>query len=331
MAIDPEINRDLSGLEGFRVELTGYCYRMLGSPHDAEDAVQEVLLRAWRAHDNYDDTRGSRRTWLYRIATNYCLDVLKSARHRRELAVDMGPAFSAGPDLGDPLSEASWVLPAPDSLVVPFTADPAERVVLRESVRLGFIAALQKLPPRQRAVLILRDVLGYTPGEISDMLKATPASVSSLLQRARAATAAAEAATRPLDPASEVLLQRYCESFETNNVDALVELLHEEGTSSMPPFPWWLSGRQAIEAAWRAADNPCAGSRLIPVRANGTTALAQYRPDEQGSLRPFGLTVLEWCDGRLLSATTFLQQPMTLFTVFSLTDEYRQPDSYTLT
>lgn len=316
--------------EVFRTELTGYCYRMLGSPYDAEDAVQETFLRAWRHRSTFDESRASLRTWLYKIATNYCLDMLKAAGRRRELAVDMGPPFPVGPDLGTPLPETSWVLPIPDARALPNTADPAEQLVLRESIRLAFVAALQLLPPRQRAILILRDVLGCAAAEVAGILDTSIGSVTSALQRARATLATRPAPSAPLDPSAEVLLTRYCEAFENDDVDALVKLLHEEGTTAMPPFPWWLRGRADMEAALRAAGNPCAGSRVVPVRANGTTAVAQYSPDESGRLRPFGLTVIEWLDGQMIAGTTFLEQPSRMFEMFGLTDEFREAASYTL-
>lgn len=316
-------------VERFRVEITGYCYRMLGSPFDAEDAVQEVFLRAWRHRSSFDPARASLRTWLYSIATRFCLDVLKSAPRRRELSVDMGPPFPLGPDLGTPLPEEAWVLPVADARVVPDASDPGQRAVLRESVRLAFVAALQLLPPRQRAVLILREVLAYSAAEAADILGTTTASVNSALQRARATLASREATATDPDPASERLLNRYVEAFENSDIDALVALLHEDGTTSMPPFPWWLRGRAAMEAVLRTAGNPCAGSRLVPVRANGTTAVAQYGPDDEGCLRPFGLVVIEWLDGRMKATTTFLDQPSRLFRMFGLTDEFREPASYT--
>lgn len=315
--------------ERYRVELTGFCYRMLGSPFDAEDAVQETFLRAWRSRSSFDQARSSVRTWLYKIATNLCLDTLKTARRRRELSVDMGPPFPLGPDLGTPLPEDSWVLPITDARALPRTTDPLEQAVLRESIRLAFVAALQLLPPRQRAVLILRDVLGCRSTETAGILETTTASVNSALQRARATLAARQPSPAPLDPAAEDLLVRYCEAFENDDIDALVSLLHEDGTTSMPPYPWWLRGRAAIEAALRAAGDPCAGSRLVPVQANGTTAVAQYSPDSEGRLRPFGLTVIEWLEGQVIAETTFLVEPSRLFHMFGLTDEFQAATSYT--
>jgi RNA polymerase sigma-70 factor, ECF subfamily len=316
--------------ERYRVELTGYCYRMLGSPFDAEDAVQETFLRAWRSLSTFDGSRSSLRTWLYTIATNLCLDMLKNATRRRELSVDMGPPFPLGPDLGTPLAEDSWVLPITDARALPRTADPLEQAVLRESIRLAFVAALQLLPPRQRAVLILRDVLGYAATEVAGILETTTGSVNSALQRARATLATRQPTSPPLDSASEDLLARYCEAFENNDIDALVSLLHEDGTTSMPPYPWWLRGRANIEAALRAAGDVCAESRLVPVQANGTTAVAQYTPDSEGRLRPFGFTVIEWIDGRAFSQTTFLTQASRMFRMFGLTDEFQGAASYTL-
>lgn len=316
-------------LEPFRVELTGYCYRMLGSPFDAEDAVQETFLRAWRSRASFDPSRASLRTWVYSIATNICLDTLKVANRRRELAMDMGPPFPLGPDLGTPLPEAAWVLPIADALALPATPDPAEEAVRRESIRLAFVAALQLLPPRQRAVLILRDVLRCTAKEAATILDTTTASINSALQRARATLVGTRPVPAPLDTASDDLLGRYCEAFEHNDIEGMIALVHEDGTTSMPPYPWWLRGRSAIEAALRFAGDQCAGSRLVPVRANGTTAVARYSPDGQGLLRPFGLTVIEWLDGQAVSQTTFLEQPSRLFAMFGLTDEFQEAASYT--
>ena len=325
---DCEPHDGLGDLERFRVELTGYCYRMLGSPFDAEDAVQETFLRAWRSRSSFDPSRASVRTWLYRIATNLCFDTLKTATRRRELAVDMGPPFPLGPDLGTPLPEESWVLPIADARAVPHTSDPVEQVTVRESIRLAFVAALQLLPPRQRAVLILRDVLRCTSAEAAGILGATTATVNSAMQRARTTLADARPTPAPLDPASEDLLSRYCEAFENDDIDALLALLHEEGTTSMPPFPWWLRGRRAIEAALRAPGDPCGGSRLVPVHANGTTAVAQYAPEDGGHLRPFGLTVMEWSDGQMIASITFLEKPSRMFRMFGLTDEFQEAASY---
>ncbi len=322
-------NLSAEHLERFRRELVGYCYRMLGSPFDAEDAVQETLLRAWRAQSSFDASMASVRTWLYRIATNICLDMVGTASRRRELAVDMGPAWVPGPDLGAPLPETAWVLPIPDSLVIDGSGDPAEQAVLRDSIRLAFIAALQRLPPRQRATLILKDVLAYSAAEIAGVLDTTAASVNSALQRARTTLRTEGREPGALDTNSDALLRRYYEAFERSDIEALIELLREDGTTSMPPYRWWLHGRAAMASALRAAGDPCAGSRLVPVRAAGTTAVAQYRPGGDGQLRPFALAVMEWRGGRLMATTTFLGRPVEMFRLFGLSDEFRDPASYT--
>lgn len=318
----PAVADETDDWDRFRVELTGYCYRMLGSPFDAEDAVQDTYLRAWRSRDSFDESRSSIRTWLYAIATNRCLDLRKAAGRRRELPTDLGPPFAVGPDIGAPLPESSWVLPMPDTRAVPDTSDPAAAVLLRESIRLAFVGALQLLPPRQRAVLILRDVLGFPAAETADMLATTTASVTSALQRARTTLAERPEVSAALDQPDERLVARYCKAFENDDIDALVALLREDATTSMPPYPWWLSGRADIETALRAAGNPCAGSRLVPVRANGTSGFAQYAPSDGGRLRPFALTVVEWVQGQVSVTTTFLTDPDRLFAMFGLSDEF---------
>ncbi|ETK37622.1 sigma-70 family RNA polymerase sigma factor [Microbispora sp. ATCC PTA-5024] len=312
---------DLTTLaERHRGELTGYCYRMLGSPFEAEDAVQETFLRAWRVLDRYDESRGSARTWLYRIATGICLDMLKGAQ-RRARAVDLGPASAPGPDIGAPLPDGAWVLPVPDGRVLPEGGDPAEIAVARETVALAFVAALQRLPPRQRAVLILRDVLCWQAAEVAGLLGVTVASVNSGLQRARAALATAgepgAEPYRPLDEGQRRLLARYVEAFERYDVEALVALLHEDATMSMPPFAWWLSGRADIRAALVHSAGPCAGSRLVPTAANGMPAFGHYLPDGDGGHRPFALVVLEVREGRVAGLTSYLDGPR-LFPLFGL-------------
>ncbi|MET8150092.1 RNA polymerase subunit sigma-70 [Actinoplanes sp. NPDC049668] len=294
--------------EEFRVELTGYAYRMLGSGSEAEDAVQETLLRAWRHADRFDADRGSLRTWLYSIATNVCLDMLRGAR-RRARAVDLGPAARAGSPLGAPLAEGAFVRPIEDGRVLPDCEDPAEQAVRRESVRLAFVAALQRLSPRQRAVLILRDVLGWHADEVAGLLGASVASVTSALQRARAALRR-DAPVAPLDPDAVALLDRYCRAFERYDVAAMVALLHEDATMSMPPFAWWLRGRDEIARALRHGDGSCRGARLVPVAANGTTAYRQERPTGPGGgYEPFALMFFETAGGRVTEITTFLEEP----------------------
>ena len=314
--------RESHDWEHFRVELTGYCYRMLGSPFDAEDAVQDTMLRAWRSRDSYDPAQSSTRTWLYAIATHRCLDILKASKRRRETAMDFGPPFAAGPEIGTPLPDSSWVLPVPDAGALPEASDPAETLLLRESIRLAFVAALQALSPRQRAVLILRDVVGYSAKETAAILGASTGSVTSTLQRARATMARRPAALTPLDQDTSDLVDRYCEAYEADDIEALVTMLHEDATISMPPYPWWLRGRTDITTALRAAGSHCAGSRVVAVKANGSSAVAQWRPSAEGRLTPFALTAIDWVDGRVVAMTTFLTAPDRLFAVFGLTDEF---------
>ncbi|MDP9814939.1 RNA polymerase subunit sigma-70 [Spirilliplanes yamanashiensis] len=290
-------------LESYRTELTGYCYRMLGSGFEAEDAVQETFVRAWRSA--YDGRRGSERTWLYAIATNVCIDMLRSAQ-RRALAVDLGPAAEAGAaDFGPPLGEHRWVMPVPDARVL-----PEDRVVRRETLRLAFVAALQHLPPRQRAVLILRDVLCWHADEVAVLLDCTVASVTSALQRARATLRTVAPAPgeplRPADDAQRRLLARYCDAFERHDVDTLVALLHEDATMTMPPFVWWLRGRDHIRAALLDPAASCAGARLVPVAANASPAYWQTRPGPDGAHVPFGLVLIDVAGPRVVSVTTYL-------------------------
>ncbi|MET7462924.1 sigma-70 family RNA polymerase sigma factor [Nonomuraea sp. NPDC005501] len=298
-------------LERHRAELTGHCYRMLGSGFEAEDAVQETLVKAWRSLDRYDPGRASLRSWLFGIATNVCLDMLRGPQ-RRARAMDLAPAAAPGTGLGAPLPEERWVLPVPDGRVLP--ADPAEQAVARETVRLAFVAALQRLPPRQRAVLILRDVLRWRAAEVSVLLGVSVAAVNSALQRARAVLPA------PPDGSSgeadgevdEKLLGRYVDAFERYDVETLVALLHEDATMSMPPYTWWLRGRDAVGAVLRAAGAPCAGSRLVPAgRANGAAAFGQYREG-----RPFALVLFETSGGLVTGQTTYLGDR--LFPMFGL-------------
>ncbi|MEQ4299999.1 sigma-70 family RNA polymerase sigma factor [Plantactinospora sp. B6F1] len=295
-------------LETFRTELTGYCYRMLGSGFEAEDAVQETLVRAWRSFDRYDERRGSLRTWLYRIATNVCLDMLRSPQ-RRALAMDLGPA-AEGPGIGAPEPERSFVQPVPDGAVLSTQGDPAELAVRRETIRLAFVAALQHLPPRQRAVLILRDVLCWRAEEVAQLLESTVASVTSALQRARATVRTVVRVPgepfRPADRTQRDLLARYCDAFERHDVEALVALLHEDATMSMPPFRFWLRGRDRIRLALLDPEASCAGARLVPVAANGSPAFWQLRPGPGGGYLPFGLILLDVVDGLVAGVTTFL-------------------------
>ncbi|WP_141579468.1 sigma-70 family RNA polymerase sigma factor [Actinomadura sp. WMMA1423] len=296
-------------LEAHRGELTGYCYRMLACAAEAEDAVQETLLRAWKNADRFDERKAGLRTWLYRIATNVCLDMTRSVQ-RRALAMDLGPSSPVGAFLGAPLDAAAFVQPIPDRLVLPVNGDPAELADARETIRLAFVAALQALPPRQRAVLILREVLCWTAEEVAALLDSSPAAVNSALQRARATVAG----RRPQAGSGEVdedLLERYVRAFTAYDVDGLVSLLHQDATMSMPPFAWWLGGREAIRAALLGAAGACADDRLVRTAANGSPAFGQYRDG-----KAFGLVVLDFRDGLIAGTTTYLDP--SLFALFGL-------------
>jgi RNA polymerase sigma-70 factor, ECF subfamily len=295
-------------LERHRVELTGYAYRMLGSTFEAEDAVQETLLRAWRAFDRFEG-RASERSWLYRIATNVCLDML-NGRERRARPMDLGPSGTADVPLGDPLPEAMWIEPIPDGRVVPAGGDPAEVAESRETIRLAFVAALQHLPSRQRAVLILREVLRWKAAEVAELLDTTVASVNSALQRARSALASSRvAATRssePMDEAERALLARYVDAFERYDMDSLTALLREDATWSMPPYELWLRSHLDIRRWCLGPGIGCRGSRLLPTAANGSPAFGQYKPGGPGALEPWSLQVLEVSGDRLTGITFFL-------------------------
>jgi len=308
-------------LEQHRSELTGYCYRMLGSPFEAEDAVQETLLRAWRGFDRFEG-RAALRSWLYRIATNVCLDML-SGRERRARPMDLGPAREPVAANLNTRPEVTWIEPLPDDRFVPAESDPAEVAVARETVRLAFVAALQHLPPRQRAVLILCEVLRWQASEVAELLETSVASVNSALQRARATLDASDldaADTAPsVDAADEELLARYVEAFERYDMDALTSLVHEDATQSMPPFDLWLHGRDDIFAWWVGPGSGCRGSRVIPtVSANGAPAFGQYKPREDGEgHEPWALQVLEIEDGRIVELTFFLDTER-VFPLFGL-------------
>jgi RNA polymerase sigma-70 factor (ECF subfamily) len=307
-------------LELHRVELTAYCYRMLGSAFEAEDAVQETLVRAWRALDRFEG-RSSLRSWLYRIATNVCFDLLNGTK-RRARPMDLGPAQSASAPVGGTLPETTWIQPVPDSSVLPAHADPADLAVARDSVRLAFIAALQHLPPQQRAVLILREVLSWRAAEVADLLGTSVAAVNSALQRARATLAARDLDSSqpvaPMDDSDRELLARYLDAFERYDMDELTSLLHEDATQSMPPYELWLKGRKDILGWWTGTGAGCRGSRLVPTQANGQPAFAQYRPSgPDGSFQPWSLQVLELADGRIVELTFFLDTER-LFPLFGV-------------
>ncbi len=313
--------RDLDRqLEQHRVELTGYCYRMLGSAFEAEDAVQETFVRAWRGFDRFEG-RSTLRSWLYRIATNACLDML-NGRQRRARPMDLGPASTAESTLGPALADATWIEPIPDTRVVPEAGDPAELVVARETIRLAFVAALQHLPARQRAVLILREVLRWKADEVAELLGTTVASVNSALQRARATLASRDLATanppEAMDDAQQALLARYVDAFERYDLDSIVSLLHEDVEQSMPPYELWLRGPVEIRRWWLGPGIACRGSRLVATLANGAPAFGQYRPSGPGGgYEPWALQVLDLSAGRITGMTFFLDTPR-LFPLFGL-------------
>ena len=308
LAADARSSEPASRLEEYRRELTGFCYRMLGSTFETDDAVQETMVRAWRGLARFDG-RSSLRTWLYRIATNVCLDLL-NGRNRRALPMDFGPASPPiASSLGEPRAEAVWIQPMPDSNVLPAAGDPAELAVGRDTVRLAFVAALQHLPPRQRAVLILREVLRWSAIEVSELLDTTVASVNSALQRARATLATVEPGTEdrfdPMDDAQKELLARYVQAFTSYDIDSLVTLLHDDATASMPPYQLWLQGSADIGRWHLGPGGGCRGSALVTLEVNGSPAFAHYRPGPEGNA-PFAIQVLELTGDRISKITYFL-------------------------
>ncbi|MGA9749423.1 MAG: RNA polymerase subunit sigma-70 [Nocardioides sp.] len=293
-------------LEVLRGPLTGFCYRMLGSAADTDDAAQETIIRAHRHLDRFDPSRAALSTWVHGIATNVCLDMLRSAR-RRELLAPV-PASTPGAELGGPITAEAWLEPMPDSRTV-HASDPAELLSQRESVRLAFLAALQYLTPRPRAVLLLRDVYAFTAQETAAALGMSVAATNSALQRSRATLAAHRPApnelSEPDSSAERDLLARYIDAFQSHDVVAMRALLHEDVISSMPPFAWWLSGRNDVAAVFDASDS-CVGDRLMPIRVNATMGFAQYRPAADGVLLPFAIAALYLRDGLVAHSVTFL-------------------------
>jgi RNA polymerase sigma-70 factor (ECF subfamily) len=304
-------------LEQYRSELTGYCYRMLGSPFDAEDAVQDALVRAWRSLDGFEG-RAALRSWLYRIATNVCLDMLRAGK-RRARPMDLGPSQEPVLENLNTLPEVTWIEPIPD---------PADVTLERETIRLAFVAALQHLPARQRAVLILCEVLNWRATEVAELLETSVASVNSALQRARATLVTAEterADAGEVDPGEvdpgevdAALLDRYVAAFEAYDLDALTSLIREDAKQSMPPFDMWLAGRDDILTWWFGPGIGCRGSRVLPAgTANGSPAFGQYKPSADGGYEPWALQVLE-LDGDRIGEFTFFLSTERLFPLFGL-------------
>jgi RNA polymerase sigma-70 factor, ECF subfamily len=310
-------------LEQYRRELTAYCYRMLASPFEAEDAVQETLIRAWRAHERFEG-RAALRSWLYRIATNVCLDMLKS-RERRARPMDLGPAGEPVVENLHVLPEVTWVEPMPTADFA--GGDPADAAIARETVRLAFVAALQHLPPKQRAALILCEVLRWKASEAAELLDTSVASVNSALQRARSTLDAADLgpASDSAEEADPDLLARYVAAFEAYDIDALTSLIHEDAQQSMPPFDLWLRGRDDIFAWWYGPGIGCRGSKVVPAprgAANGSPAFGQYKPAENGDgYEPWALQVVETRNGKIEEMTFFLDTD-NVFPLFGLPLEY---------
>ncbi len=296
-------------LEQYRRELTGYCYRMLGSAADAVDAVQETMLRAWRSLDRFEG-RSALKSWLYRIATNVCFDSL-NGRERRARPMDLGgPQEPLLENLAE-LPEVTWITPLPT---------PEEAAEQRESLRLAFVAALQHLPPKQRAALILCEVLRWQATEAAELLETSVAPVNSALQRARATLATADVgAPTDLDAEARALLERYVAAFEAYDIDRPTELLHEDATQSMPPYSLWLRGREDIFTWWFGPGIGCKGSKMLPAQqsANGLPAWGQYKPSPDGGYEPWALQVVEISDGRIADLP-FSLAPQTLFPLFGL-------------
>jgi RNA polymerase sigma-70 factor (ECF subfamily) len=305
--------------ESHRAELTAYCYRMLGSGFEAEDAVQETLIRAWRGIDRFEG-RSTLRAWLYSIATNVCLNMLKGAQ-RRARPMDLGPASPSDALLGPTLAERTWVGPIPDRRVLPADGDPAELAIARESIRLAFVAALQLLPPRQRVVLILRDVLRWSATDVAELLETSVVSVKSALQRARTTLAASNVAgpdlwtpAAPMDGEHQTLLELYVDAVERWDIDALVALLHKDATLTMPPHALWLQGRANIHR-WFRDKHP--EVRALPTAANGSPALGLYHASQPGGpYEPFHLQIVEVSAGRITAIHSFIDP--SLFPLFDL-------------
>ena len=322
VAVRPRtINPDdawLAELEEYRRPLVGYCYRMLGSAFEADDAAQETIVRAWKNADSFEG-RSAVRSWLYRIATNVCLDMLRG-RQRRARPMDMGPSQPADGDLGPQLPENLWVTPIPDDRVLPPDGNPEELALARESIRLAFVTALQHLPARQRAVLILREVLRWQASEVAELLDTTVASVNSALQRARATLAGRDLSGPPpaevMSPQQQKLLELYVEAFEKYDIASLVTLLHDDAVMTMPPYNFWLTGPTEMGRFFLGQGIGCQGSRLLATAANGQAAFGSYKPDPDGGWTPWAVQVIDVAGGRIVGHHNFLDTD--LFALFGL-------------
>jgi RNA polymerase sigma-70 factor, ECF subfamily len=305
-----------SELEVHRSSLMGHCYRMLGSVVDAEDATQESMLRAWKSLDGFNG-RCSFKTWLHRMATNVCLDKL-SDRGRRERPFETGNPSSGSPPIEELVQRdrVHWLEPIPDAYVIPPDADPEERIMLKQSIRLAFITALQHLAPKQRAALLLKEVVGLSVAEVAEILETTVPAINSALQRARAALAQYRAESpKELSAAQCELLKNYLAAFEVYDTERLVSLLREDAILNMPPFSMWIRGRREIHAWLNGIGNGCRGSRLFSTEACGLPAFAQYRLNPKGGHKAHALITLE-LDGDLVATITSFLDVETLFPRF---------------
>ncbi len=307
-------------LEPYRKQLTGYCYRMLGSASEAEDAVQETMIKAWRNLDRFEG-RASLKSWLYRIATNVCLDMVQGPQ-RRARPMDLGPASSADSNLGAPAGEATWLQPVPDGLVLSGEGDPAEVAAERETIKLAFVATLQHLPSRQRAVLILREVLRWQATEVAELLGTTVASVNSALQRARATLESIDPealSSRPIGADHQALLDNFLAAFEAYDVSSIVTLLRDDVEFSMPPFQLWLERPEEVAKFLMGQGIECKGSKLLPVQANGQPAFACYHPAKDGDgYAPWCLQIFDIEGDKIAGWHNYLSLDHTLFPLFGL-------------
>lgn len=321
---NPESMPNAAELERFRPHLTGHCYRMLGSVFDADDAVQETLVRAWRSLDAFEG-RSALSSWLYRIATNVCLDFLAERKRRRRPIEESPPGKLTDELLQHPerlvvRPHDEWLEPILDSLALPADADPHEKLALKQSTRLALVSALQRLPGKQRAALLLTQVLGFSAAEAAECLEMSVAALNSALQRARASMPEPDPDAGPLTAAQSELLERYVRAFEAYDIEALKALLHEDAKHCMPPYCLWLSGPEDIGRWMLGPGHGCRGSRLLPLEVSGLPAFAQYRARPEGGHAPWALIVLELSGDRIQNVTNFLDTEH-LFPRFGLPGE----------
>jgi RNA polymerase sigma-70 factor, ECF subfamily len=312
------VTANLDQIEAQRQALTGHCYRMLGSAVDADDAAQETVIRAWKNLNQFDG-RASLRTWLYRIATNVCLDEI-AKRGRRARPMEEGPPASTGSPSPDKLIQrprTHWIEPIADDCAIATDADPSERAMMRQSIRLAFVAALQHLAPKQRAVVLLMEVLGWSASEVAETLETSVAAVNSALQRARVSLASRNESAGELSPLQQRMLARYVAAFERYDIDELVSLLQTDAKFCMPPYQLWFQGPKAVRMWMLGMGSGCRGSRLVPTSACGSPAFAQYRANPAGGHKAWALIVLELSGDQIAGVNSFLDTE-TLFSRFNL-------------